>query len=113
MLIADLADELFKAIFKRHETRQQTVFIGDHRQMKLVLLHLTHQLRDRFRFWHYFNRMQRTLDRLVASSRSFGSYQIFGEDDTNQVVLIIVIGAQHRQTTELVLDNDIDRLADG
>ena len=54
--------------------------------------------------------MQRTLDRIVAPTRSFCGDQVFGEDDAYQVVLIVIIGTQHRQTTELVFDDDIDRL---
>ena len=83
VLIPDFTDQFFEAIFECHETCQQSIFVSNHRQVKLFLLHLAHQISDRFHFGHDLNRVQSRLYRLRAATRSFCGYQIFCVHDTD------------------------------
>ena len=68
--------------------------------MKFLCLHSPHQVCNQFCLWYDFNRAHQIAQNIHALARTLRNHQIFDIHNSNDVIHIIIVFSEHRQSTE-------------
>src|SRR6266436_16325 len=87
-LVLHLSDNLFQNVFQGDDTSRPSVFVDDDGEMRLFVLHLGHQLRDRRCLWHSQNWSEDGLDgkQFTQPPPAQLNKHVFDVDQANNIV---------------------------
>ena len=88
VLIDNLTDKLFEAVFESDEPGNVAVLISNDRNVKLAVLHLTHQPGNGLIFRNERHISRKVEYRKVTAALALCAHQVFREGETHDVILV-------------------------